>query len=157
MHPKVYLGMAAESLALALPLLMFGLLARGRPPPVDDTWQKHLVFSLGAGIYEELVFRLMIIALVHMLLVDVLGAKTMAGAVVAVLVSSALFAAYHFGGKTVGQQTTTFQWPDAIYYFGTGVYFAIVYIVRGFGIVAAAHAAYDLLIVAIMHGLFRTD
>ena len=32
-----------------------------------------------------------------------------------------------------------------------GLYFGVIYLIRGFGIVVAVHAFYDILTVAIMH------
>jgi hypothetical protein len=163
-EPMLYLGMGFESLALAMPLVLFGLVM------VPDTpvwtlaeagaggggeampWQAELVFSIGAGVYEELVFRLAVIALVHMILVDLLKVPTGWGALAAVLVSVALFTAYHFTA------VRPFVWPEslprALFYIVAGIYFAVLYVQRGFGIVAGTHALYDMLIVAIAHGFW---
>lgn len=144
---KLYIAMAVESLALAIPILVFAL-AWGREPLANgETYSApaQLIFSIGAGIYEELVFRLMAIAVLHLLLVDLVGLKHSTGAVLAVLCSSVLFAAYHFDSQA------SFEWLKFIFYFAAGVYLAWIYILRGFGIVAATHAFYDILIVAIMH------
>ena len=155
LRPGLYVAMACESLALALPLLLFGLLtgsghataafagpggAENRP--VFDSLQQGVLLSLGAGIYEELVFRLVLIAAVHFIIVDLLGMPPRRGAVAAILVSSCLFAMAHFN------RSNPFTSPAFAFYAIAGFYFAMIYLLRGFGIVAATHAFYDVMVVA---------
>ena len=59
----------------------------------------------------------------------------------AILGSALLFAAYHFGGGA------EFDAARFVFYTLAGLYFAILYVARGFGIVAATHALYDVLAV----------
>jgi membrane protease YdiL (CAAX protease family) len=103
----------------------------------------NLIFAIGAGLYEELVFRLMAIALLHLVLVDLFGLPWRWGAVIAVAGSAALFAGYHFTGDNA------FTWSRFLYFFAAGLYFAAIYVLRGFGIVAAVHAFYDVVYVVI--------
>ncbi len=156
---RVYGLMGAESLAFALPLFVTALVFfRGPAAPaamatllaqatgaastaVAPTLAQKLLFSIGAGIYEELLFRLIAIALLHMLFVDVLALPSRYGALLAVLGSAALFSAYHFS------EGNPFQWGKGIFYFAAGVYFAAIYVLRGFGVVAGTHAIYDVLVV----------
>lgn len=157
-EPKLYAAMYVESVALAIPLLMFGLLIGPRQPaaafsaaapdPSALSWQAGVVFSIGAGVYEELVFRLAAIALLHMAFVDVLGVGEKRGALLSVVCSAVLFAAYHFSAGD------PFTWPKFVFFFAAGMYFAIIFVMRGFGIVVATHAFYDILIIAIHQGVF---
>ena len=152
-EPPLYAGMWVESLGLALPLLLLGLLAVARPQAIAlaanvAPWKAEMIFSVGAGIYEELVFRLIIIALIHMLLVDVLAMPAARGAAVAIIGSSILFAFSHFNVDN------PFRWPLFAFYLLAGLYFAVIYVLRGFGIVAATHALYDVLVITILHGLW---
>ncbi len=151
-EPRLYGLMFAESLVLAVPLFVFGLVMARHPAAAralqmltdgqhDPTWQAELVFSIGAGIYEELLFRLIGIALLHLLLVDVLALPNHVGAIGAIAGSAIAFSLYHFSNEN------RFELGLALYYTLAGVYFAGIYIVRGFGIVAATHALYDVLIV----------
>ena len=161
-HPGLYGWMWFESLVIAAPLYVFVLvLFRG---PVDHPaglqasgplagegvglaggfelgWQAKLIFSVGAGIYEELLFRLIGLAVLHMLLVDVLALPDRVGAIIAIAVSSLLFAWYHF--------TSVAQIEPGLflYYTAAGVYLACLYLVRGFGIVVGTHAMFDILVV----------
>jgi len=161
-QPGLYLAMAAESLALAAPLLLFSRLtgppaaalaasvseAGGVGTPVGS-WQAWMIFSLGAGLYEELVFRMFLIAAVHFLLVDLLRVAHRNGATAAVLTSALLFALAHF------HKDNPFNTPAFAFYFISGFYFALIYLLRGFGIVVATHAFYDICAVAWEHGLLR--
>lgn len=120
---------------------------QGNLSNVND-WRAGLVFSVGAGIYEELLFRLIAIALLHLLLVDVLGLPDHYGAVGAIGLSAVAFAMYHFS------PTNPFDWGKFLFYSAAGIYFAAVYVLRGFGIVAATHALYDILLVAMTQRIF---
>ncbi|MCC7145629.1 MAG: CPBP family intramembrane metalloprotease [Phycisphaeraceae bacterium] len=148
----IYLWMGIESVLLALPLFVLMLIGWGAATPqwhllqaLDSTpatpWQPMLIYSVGAGIYEELLFRLIAIALVHMFLVDLLSLPEHIGAIGAVAVSALLFALYHFGPDN------PFNVRKLAFYSLAGIYFAVVYLLRGFGIVAGTHAMYDILVV----------
>ena len=101
----------------------------------------RLTIALGAGLYEELVFRVIAIALVHLLLVDVLGANRKAGAIVAVIVSALAFTLYH----DISTPSGGVNIPLAAFLLCAGLYFGMVYIWRGFGIVVGVHALYDVV------------
>ncbi len=163
--------MWVESIVLAVPLFVFMLVLfrePGVPAPVAaavghfpaaiplasatgdpaDTWWAGLVFSVGAGIYEELLFRLIAIAILHMILVDVLALPDIWGAIGAVVISAAAFALYHFEPIWhFGRFADSFDAGRFAFYTVAGVYFAAIYVLRGFGIVAATHALYDILVV----------
>jgi hypothetical protein len=156
-NPPLYLAMAAEALFLAGPLFVLmkfvgshvqmqaraAALTGRAPPAVGQTWQAELVFSIGAGIYEELLFRVIVIALLHWLLVDLLEVDDTLGSMLAVFVSALLFALYHFS-----PQQHPFSMGKCLLYMLGGLYLAGVYVIRGFGIAAGTHAAYDIFIVA---------
>ena len=151
----LYGFMLVESVVLALPLLVFSAVLFREPVAQAATlWStelgKNLLLSLGAGLYEELVFRLILIALLHMLLVDLLALPAHWGAALAVLLSATAFGLYHFDHFDLLQWDLK-QWRLMLFYTGAGVYFAAVYVLRGFGIVAACHAIYDVVVVTATH------
>ncbi len=156
---RLYGGMLVESFALALPLLVFGMIWGQRALQVVDgvggvseyTWRAEIIFSLGAGLYEELVFRLMVIALIHMLVVDIFGLKHGAGAMTAIGMSALLFGLYHFESCNVLAWSGV-EWARFVYIFIAGLYLAVIYVLRGFGVVVATHAIYDILIVIMKLG-----
>lgn len=109
-----------------------------------DLWSR-LAISVGAGLYEELVFRMMLIAMLHTLLVDVVKASSGLSAAIAIAVSAAAFAYYH----PLASASTGMFMPMVLFYFIAGVYFGAIYFVRGFGIVVAVHALYNIVMVTL--------
>jgi hypothetical protein len=159
-EPPLYALMWIESILLAAPLFVFALVLFREPQQIASAqhlvehalpndpaypYQAKLVFSIGAGIYEELLFRLIAIALVHMLLVDVLALPDLWGGIGAVGASAVAFAMYHFTGEAA------FHWGYFFFYTVAGVYLAAIYVLRGFGIVAVTHAVYDVFIETAKH------
>ena len=58
------------------------------------------------------------------------------------LTSSLLFAAAHY----VGPYGDPLQWRSFLFRTLAGIFFAVVFLYRGFGIAAGSHAAYDILV-----------
>jgi hypothetical protein len=138
------LGMGIESVLLALPLILISaLLARIDYPMLmnlDALSGSEVVLSIGAGIYEELIFRLIGFALIHFVLVDFLSIRASIALPVMVILSGIGFSLYHYWGPEAFEvQTFAFRTL-------AGIYFGAVMIWRGFGVTAGCHASYDLLI-----------
>ena len=145
--PETWLGMLAESVLFAFLLVLFGQ-AQGA---LFQQWSQTSVAIpaelargisfLGAGIYEEVLFRLLLIPACYgvwrLLLLPHKPALLMA-----VLLSSLLFAGAHYVGVT-GETFTPFTFTFRVF---AGIYFAALFALRGFGIAAGTHAAYDLLV-----------
>ncbi|HUW19207.1 MAG TPA: CPBP family intramembrane glutamic endopeptidase [Sedimentisphaerales bacterium] len=106
-----------------------------------------IVTGIGAGIYEELVFRLVLICLLMLLFQDALRLSHSNSIILSVLISAALFSAYHHVDFFSGQlyQTTRFDWTQFGFRTIAGVYFAVLFAIRGFGITAGTHAFYDVI------------
>jgi membrane protease YdiL (CAAX protease family) len=138
------LGMAAESVALGLPLIVFGVaLARMFPAMSASTavgLPRTVILSLGAGIYEELVFRLILCTALAMVLRNGLRFSPRLSMLLLVVLSASLFSAYHYLG------TETFYWRIFVFRMAAGVYFAAIFLFRGFGLTAGSHIAYDLMV-----------
>lgn len=146
-NPLVLLGMLFESALLAIPLIGVGFavanhMALWNIPAIDPATLKLLVLSCGAGVYEEAVFRLGAMTLLSFVLCDVLRVPPRAGLVVVVLTSSLLFALYHYWGSE------PFAWRSMVFRSIAGIYFAALFLTRGFGVTAGAHAAYDIFVVS---------
>lgn len=151
--------MACESLLLALPLIALGQIVirvlaadvafapGGQSASLEglSLWSR-ISISIGAGLYEELMFRMLLIAVIHTLLVDVGKASSRLGATVAVIVAAAAFTAYH--PLTGPDGVVSAQ--KVVFFLLAGLYFGAVYVVRGFGIVVAVHALYDILTVSLL-------
>ena len=106
-----------------------------------------IVTGIGAGIYEELVFRLILICLLMLLFQDALRLNHKNAVILSVLVSAALFSAYHHIDFLSGQfyQSRPFSWTEFGFRTMAGVYFAALFAIRGFGITAGTHAFYDVM------------
>jgi hypothetical protein len=143
-HVDTILGMALESFLLALPLLaLAGAIARWRIHPLlaaGGPWLDQVVIAMGAGIYEELIFRLIGFTLLNLLLVDLLGISKTRSTLLMVGLSGVGFSLYHYLGSE------QFSWRTCLFRSIAGIYFGGIFICRGFGITAGCHAAYDIII-----------
>jgi len=99
------------------------------------------VLFIGAGVYEEFLFRFL---LLPALIVAFSKGGVPAGraALLAILWTSMLFSAAHY----IGPAGDSFALFTFLFRFAAGVFFAAVFLSRGFGIVVGCHAAYDLLV-----------
>ncbi len=115
----------------------------------------NIVTGVGAGIYEELVFRLILICLLMMFFQDLIGLSHSNAIVSSVLISAALFSAHHHIVFLDGQlgRSAPFNWTEFSFRTMAGVYFAGLFALRGFGITAGTHAFYDI-IATLLNALF---
>jgi len=160
--PVTLLGMLVESICLAMLLLIWAHFQGD----LLHAWRVHWTCAVaggseavrwilafcGAGIYEELLFRLLLLPALAAAL-RWAGASPRSSLVAAVLISSVLFAAAHYRFEfTVGSWSwasplgDAFQWSSFLFRFSAGVCFSLAFIYRGFGIAAVSHALYDVLV-----------
>ncbi len=100
----------------------------------------QLVVSLGAGIYEELLFRVILVGGLMWVARRILPVGRTGAAIVAVAISALVFSAFHY----VGALGDTFSLASFTFRAIAGVVFSALYVTRGFGITAWTHALYDL-------------
>ena len=108
----------------------------------------RLVLSIGAGVYEEIVFRLVLMGAFYVVAMTFFPSG---GAIVSpliVLASAVIFSACHH----VGMGSEPFAAYDFLYRFFFGVALGAVYIYRGLGTAVYTHAIYDIL-VSLQYGL----
>lgn len=110
----------------------------------SETLPRAITF-VGAGIYEEVLFRLCLLPLCYLALRAILLPGKLA-MVTAVIGTSILFSAAHYIGPTAD----TFSTHSFVFRAIAGLFFAILFVVRGFGIAAGCHATYDLLVGVIL-------
>ena len=104
----------------------------------------HSAFSyIGSGLYEELIFRAMMITPIAWCLKR-LGETHRMSLVAAVTVSSLLFALAHY--QTMNVTREQFQWFTFSFRMLAGLLFSALYIKRGLGITVGAHVAYDMIV-----------
>jgi hypothetical protein len=109
--------------------------------PLDGSPLARLTLSLGAGLYEELLFRVVIVALISNGLRLVGFGQLIAGAV-AVVVGALLFSAFHY----IGPFGEPLRLESFVFRTLAGLAFSALYLTRGFGITAWTHALYDVAV-----------
>lgn len=152
---RVPVAMAGESALLCLPLVLLVGVVTGTHLLLSggadfQRWAALAVLGIGAGVYEELIFRLLGFALLHALFVDVLRVRAATGLVLTLGLTSVAFALYHHIG---GEEP--FTWVALGFRTAAGVWLGLVFAWRGFGLAAGAHAAYDVLLVTLLAGSGR--
>ena len=167
-------GMAAESLMYAFILIMLGQLTdygfrhagRGtlqlEANSVSTALLVRVVTFMGAGIYEEFLFRLCFLPLAYAAFRSVMVPRgwAIAGTIVS---SSIIFSLAHYLGPTsdgqalamltdavVRVQSSRELWFGFVFRTLAGMFFAALYFLRGFGITVGAHAAYDVFVGVIL-------
>ncbi len=152
LRPSWFLWMGAEALVYAAAFgvvtgTLTGLFLRGASHLAVGPFQRlglatQLMVSLGAGIYEELVFRVLLVGGVAWLNRRVFGWSPAVAAVVATVAGALIFSAFHY----VGPYGDRLQLPSFVFRAIAGVLFSGLYLLRGFGITAWTHALYDVLL-----------
>mgnify|MGYP001159737645 FL=1 len=101
----------------------------------------NFILSIGAGLYEELIFRFFLLFILAKSFSFVFKTKELTSLILSIIVSSVLFSAFHYIGAE------SFTPLSFSLRFIAGIYLSIIYINRGFGIVALTHAFYDLFVI----------
>ena len=145
-------AMGVETALWAVPLLalhgLFQAFAAGPGPlelagagPGRTDLVAAAMTSIGAGIYEELLFRLVLVGGLVFVAERVVRFARSGAVVAAVLVAAALFAGAH-----TFQAPGSFTWPTFLFRTAAGVYLAAVFATRGFGIAAGVHIVFNLAV-----------
>jgi hypothetical protein len=165
---STFFGMLAESLLFALVLILCGqtlhsLMGEPIPTALIAKWnvspmQLRVISSVGAGLYEEYLFRLLLVPGLIATCALVIRQKTTA-AVLAVAASSLIFAAAHYlpvdasalslvayvdALESVWQQPSL--WYGFLFRGLAGAAFGTLFVLRGFGVTVGTHACYDVLV-----------
>ena len=108
----------------------------------EDHLIQQVVLAIGAGIYEEFVFRVLLISGLAIFFGLIFNWGEFGKTFLSVIISSAIFSIFHF----FGSYGDTFSFPLFFVRFFAGIFLAMIYIFRGFGITAYAHSIYDLFV-----------
>lgn len=151
---RVLFGMIAESAAYAFLLWLVGanfklLLDQAGVTlqmPAPSPQAVSIITFVGAGIYEEVLFRLCLFSVIVFVLRLVLLPTPLAVLVGAILAGLAFAAAHHLGpyGEAMNAEVFAFR-------FVAGLFFTALYVFRGFGIAVGAHAGYDVLVGVVLN------
>lgn len=155
-RPRVLALMLLEAAAYAAVLGVFvsaltSLLLSGRLPlaaGVDEgglgrfDLTTQLMISLGAGLYEELLFRVLLVSGLALAARALFGWRPLAAGGFAALAGALIFSGFHY----VGPYGDALTLPSFTFRAIAGLVFSGLYLVRGFGITAWAHALYDVFL-----------
>ena len=149
-------GIVAESLLYAVVLALVvgtavGLLFNAWVAPAALAAQGvggfslplKLALSIGAGLYEELVFRVLLVGGLFLLLQKLLPGHRRAYLMAAVI-GAAVFSFVHY----VGPYGDPFALSSFTFRFLFGLALNAVFLTRGFAVAAWTHALYDVLVVS---------
>jgi membrane protease YdiL (CAAX protease family) len=147
---RYLVGLLLESAvyAVGVAILVSNLVAvlfAAAPPPEGDLWTQ-LALSVGAGLYEELFFRVLLVGGLALLFRPFFE-NASAGYLLAALLGAALFSLAHY----VGALGDPFALPSFTFRFAFGLALNGLFLWRGFGVAAWTHALYDVMVVT---GLF---
>lgn len=138
----VPLAMLGESIAVTPPLIV---LSRLLLPPADlsaaaGVVKVQVVYTLGAAIYEEFLFRFILISLLLLILMDGFRVARKPSLVIAAVLAAGAFAACHV--QPIGIKPADARWIS--FYAIAGGYLSLLYVTRGLGVSTGCHAVYNL-------------
>jgi membrane protease YdiL (CAAX protease family) len=150
LRTSTFVAMFGESLLLALAFgLVVGVATAQVLGPfrtlaangVGDSSLARLTLSLGAGLYEELLFRVVLVAALANGF-RLLGFSKLFGGGVAIVLGAIIFSAFHY----IGPLGDPFRLDSFVFRAIAGLGFSALYLTRGFGITAWTHALYDVFV-----------
>ncbi len=155
----IFGGMVVESVALSLALgVVVGTLTVRILGPLGAlavgsdlesmSLPARLMLSLGAGLYEELLFRVALVSALANGARLALGWGRGTAGTMATLLGALIFSAFHY----VGPYGDPLQLTSFVFRFIGGLAFSALYLLRGFGITAWTHALYDVFLVLAGNG-----
>ncbi|NQV73439.1 CPBP family intramembrane metalloprotease [bacterium] len=106
-----------------------------------------LVLSIGAGLYEELIFRVVLVGGLFLILNNFLGKRNLAY-VIAAVIGAFIFSSVHY----IGALGDVFTLSSFTFRFLFGLVLNVIFLLRGFGVAAWTHAIYDILVVSHLLG-----
>ena len=110
--------------------------------PLGKTIIQQVILAIGAGIYEEFLFRVMLIAGLTGVIGFVFLWDKKIRKVAALVIAAGLFSAFHF----MGEYGDYFSMELFLLRFFAGIVLGALYFARGFGITAYTHSIYDLIV-----------
>lgn len=133
-------------LALIISTTVSSLLQIAAPQTVESlSTLQQLALSLGAGLYEELFFRVILVSLLLLILRYLVKTKWLRFTI-AMVIAALLFSLVHY----IGDLGDPFTMGSFIFRFLFGLALNAIYIFRGFGMAAWTHAIYDIMVVAFL-------
>jgi hypothetical protein len=150
LRAAVFAGMLAESAVLAVLVgVVVGRLTSALlshllmvPQVASLGLGTQVMLSLGAGIYEELLFRVLLVGALAAVGRRALGWSATTAGVVACIIGALVFSAFHY----IGPLGDPFALSSFTFRALAGLVFSALYLLRGFGVTAWTHALYDVFV-----------
>ena len=110
--------------------------------PIGKAILQQVILAVGAGIYEEFLFRVLLISGLSSIIGFVFLWEEKSSNIAALIIAAAIFSGFHF----MGEYGDYFTIELFLLRFYAGVILGVLYYARGFGITAYAHSIYDLIV-----------
>ena len=110
--------------------------------PIGKVVLQQVILAVGAGIYEEFLFRVLLISGLSSIIGFVFLWGERGANIAALIIAAAIFSGFHF----MGEYGDYFTMELFLLRFFAGIILGILYYARGFGITAYAHSIYDLIV-----------
>ena len=116
---------------------------------LENFYQNSLILNIylcfGAGIWEEVLFRLLFYNFILLFFMKLLNRYTFFSYFFSILLCSLLFSYFHYVGE--GSDILTFS--SFFFRFLGGLYLTVLYQLRGFGVTCMCHLSYDFILVSL--------
>ena len=142
---KFFILMILESLLYALVMFIVVdkigkyFMSVGANPDTN----RLIALALGAGVYEEFIFRVVLVSGCLFFLRDLLKLNPLVSVILSVLFASLVFSVFHY----LGDFGEVFEVKSFLVRFGAGIFLSALYALRGYGITAYTHTFYDLIVI----------
>ena len=113
--------------------------------PISSDLLEQFYLSIGAGIWEELIFRLGMINLFTYLIASFFKYNKLFSIFLSLMFSAALFSIFHY----IGIYGDIFTWQTFILRMVAGLFLGSVFLFRGLGISVYTHIMYDIVLVTV--------
>ncbi len=123
--------------------LMFNISASD--PITQLSGLQKFALSLGAGLYEELFFRVILVSVFLLIFNKVFNNVKWASIAASVVLSALLFSAVHY----IGEMGDPFTLSSFMFRFIFGLILNGIYVARGFGVAVWTHALYDVMVLLV--------
>ena len=108
----------------------------------SNAFLANLGLAIGAGLFEELLFRVLLTTFLIFLFKQLIPNRFFA-ILISVVIASFLFSLVHY----MGNMADYFTLNSFMFRFFAGFWFTLLYTVRGFAITCMAHAFYDIYVI----------
>jgi hypothetical protein len=119
----------------------FSLMALLQSNGPETDMNVKMTLAVGAGVYEELLFRFLLLSLLLLIFEKLAGGKRLFNVILSVVISALLFSGFHYLG---GRELFTFE--SFMFRFYAGIILGGLFVARGIGTTSYTHALYNLLL-----------